>query len=176
MGAWNLRALQILYSALKVPLLLAVSALLCIPSFWVVNTVLGLREDLGRATRGILAAQATLAVVLSALCPITAVANLSISDYDTVKLFNGVQFAIATIAGHIVLGRHYQPLIRRNPRHRAGKAVWLVLYVFVAIQMAWVLRPYIGTPDRPPEFFREDAWSNAYVHVLHLISRSFGAP
>jgi len=38
--------------------------------------------------------------------------------------------------------------------------------VFVAIQLAWVLRPFIGDPSRPTTFFRETAWGNAYVKIF----------
>jgi hypothetical protein len=46
---------------------------------------------------------------------------------------------------------------------------WLVLYVFVGIQMGWILRPFIGEPARPTQFFREEGWSNAYVVVMEMI-------
>jgi hypothetical protein len=48
---------------------------------------------------------------------------------------------------------------------------WLVIYVFVGIQMGWVLRPFIGNPGAPVQFFRDDSWSNAYVEVIDMIWR-----
>ena len=65
--------------------------------------------------------------------------------------------------------RHYRPLVARNPRHRVGRAAWLFLYVFVAIQSAWVLRPFVGAPGLPTRFFREGAWSNAYVMLVRSV-------
>jgi len=64
--------------------------------------------------------------------------------------------------------RHYASLIRANTRHRLLLRFWLVLYVFIGIQMGWVLRPFVGDPNRPTQFFREGAWSNAYVEVAGL--------
>ncbi len=32
---------------------------------------------------------------------------------------------------------------------------WIVLFALVGAQMGWVLRPFIGTPDRPFSWFRE---------------------
>ena len=46
---------------------------------------------------------------------------------------------------------------------------WLVLYVFVGIQMAWVLRPFVGNPGSPVAVFGEGAWGNAYVVVGRLV-------
>ena len=47
--------------------------------------------------------------------------------------------------------------------------VWLLIYAFVGIQVAWVARPFVGSPELVTRFFRADAWSNAYVHVAQLI-------
>ena len=49
-----------------------------------------------------------------------------------------------------------------------------MLYVFVAVQLAWVLRPFVGSPNVPTRFFRENAWSNAYGVVIDEIGRSVG--
>ena len=61
------------------------------------------------------------------------------------------------------------PLIARNPKHRWMLRTWIVIYIFVGIQMAWVLRPFIGDPTAPTQFFREGSWSNAYEFVFQLI-------
>lgn len=169
MGSYGVRPLQAFYSGCKVPLLLGVSSLICLPSFYVLNTLLGLRDDFAAACRGVFASQATLAVGLAALAPVTVVAYLSIDDYPLATLFNGLPFAIATVAAQVMLSHHYRPLIRAKPRHRVARAAWLVLYVFVAIQMAWVLRPFIGAPQLETRFFREDAWTNAYVAIFQRI-------
>jgi len=174
MGSYGIRPLQSLYSGLKVPLLLAVSTALCLPSFYVLYSLLGLRRDFAEALGGILAGQAALAVVLAALAPITAFVYVSKVEYAASVAFNGVQFLAASLAGQMALDRRFRPLIRRNRRHRIGRAAWLILYVFVAIQMAWVLRPFIGSPDLPTGFFRPGAWSNAYVEVLGIVLRALG--
>jgi hypothetical protein len=67
----------------------------------------------------------------------------------------------ALVAGQIALIRGYAPLVRRNPVHRELLVAWLVLFTFIGIQLAWVLRPFIGSPGKPTQFFREGAWGNA---------------
>lgn len=165
MGSFGLRPEQAFYSGVKVPLLLACSSVVVVPSFLVLNTVMGLRDDLPRALRGVFSAQATVALTLAALAPVTAFTYVSGVAYDDAILLNGVVFAIATVAGQTTLSRHYRPLIAANPLHRVGRFAWVSLYVFVAIQLAWVLRPFVGNPRIETRFFREGAWSNAYVEV-----------
>lgn len=169
MGYFAGRLEQALYSALKVPMLLGVSTLVCVPNFFVVNSVLGLRDDFAAACRGVVAAQATLSLVLASCVPLTALAYVSSADYNFATAFNGVIFLVASIAGQVTLSRHYAPLIAGNPRHRIGRRAWLGLYVFVAIQLAWMLRPFVGSPHLPPQFLREEAWDNAYVVVFRVI-------
>jgi hypothetical protein len=169
LGSYALRGEQALYSALKIPLLLAVSTALCIPSFFVLNTILGLRSDFSAAMRGILCSQAVVAVVLASFAPIVLFLFASGLSYRSSLAASGVLFFAASMAGQRTLARHYRPLIAANPRHRAPRALWLLLYWFVTIQLAWVLRPFIGAPDLPPSFFREDAWTNAYVGIANSI-------
>jgi hypothetical protein len=178
MGSFGLRAEQSLYSAVKVPLLLAVSTLVCLPSFYAMNAVLGLREDFAAACRGVFASQATVAAGLASLLPVTLTGYASSSDYRFAVVLNGACFLAAALAGQRTLGRHYAPLVRANPRHHVARAAWLALYVFVAIQLAWLLRPFVGDPALEPRFLREEAWSNAYVVVARtvweLVSRALG--
>ena len=78
-------------------------------------------------------------------------------------------FAVASVSAQWMLRRSYEPLIRRNERHRWMLRAWIVIYVFVGIQMGWVLRPFIGNPLAPVQFFREGSWSNAYEAVFQMI-------
>jgi hypothetical protein len=50
--------------------------------------------------------------------------------------------------------------------------IWIVVYAFVGIQMGWILRPFIGDPHSPVQFFRDDTWGNAYVILAALIWRT----
>ena len=163
------RLWQVVYSALKVPLLLLVTFLIGLPSFFVLNTLFGLRRDFAEALRALVAAQAGLAIVLASLAPFTLVWYASSADYSAALRFNGLMFAVASFSGQRLLWAYYRPLIRRNIRHRRMLWTWLAIYIFVGIQMAWVLRPFVGDPGVPVQFFREQSWGNAYEVVARLI-------
>jgi hypothetical protein len=159
----------VVYSGVKVPLLLGVSTVLALPSFFVLNTLLGLRPDFPAVLRAVVGTQGAVALVLACLAPYTAVWYASTTDYHEALLFNGGMFAVASVAAQGVLRARYTPLIAHNPRHRVMLWVWLFVYCFVSIQMAWVLRPFVGHPEASPSFFREGAWGNAYVAVLETL-------
>jgi hypothetical protein len=169
MGAYGARPWQMVYSAVKVPLLLLATLALSLPSYFVANTLLGLRSDFAAVVRAIVAAQAVLTIVLVALAPLTVFWYASATDYHAAILFNAVMFAIASLASQLVLVRGYRPLIARSSKHRQLLGTWFVIYAFVGIQMGWSLRPFIGAPGIPVRFFRSEWGDNAYVFVARLI-------
>ena len=163
------RVWQVVYSAAKVPLLLGATGAICMPAFFVLNTLLGLRHDFREALQAILAGQAALSVTLAACAPLTRFWYCSTDSYRAALLFNAAVLALATLAGHLVMQRYYRPLIRRHRYHRFALYGWLTLYTFVGIQMGWTLRPFIGSPGAAVTFFRQEPFTNAYVVVARLI-------
>jgi hypothetical protein len=163
------RAWMVAFAAIKVPLLLVATLGLSLPSFFVINSLLGVRGDFAAAVRAVVASQAGLAIVLVALAPLTILWYASSADYQAAILFNAAMFAVASVAAQTLLRRSYRHLIVRDPRHRWPLRAWIVIYAFVGIQLGWSLRPFIGDPAQPARFFRGDVSENAYVVVARMI-------
>ena len=172
-GFSDQRIWQVVYSTVKVPLLLLATFLIGLPSFLVLNTLFGLRRDLGEAVRALLATQAGLAIILASLAPLTALWYASSADYPAAIRFNLLMFATASFGAQWLLRGYYRPLIRRNRKHRWMLWTWLVIYGFVGIQMGWVLRPFVGTQGMQVQFFREGALENAYIEAFAVVIRLF---
>ncbi len=164
---------QMLYSAIKVPLLLIVTLLVAIPSFFVVNTLMGLRDDFRSSIRAIFSAQAGLTIILASLLPLTIFSYISLSylpvSYQTGVLFNAGMFGLASVSSQLLLRRYYRSLIAKNDRHRLMVRLWIFVYAFVGIQAAYVLRPFIGSPDEPTTFFRRESFQNAYIKIWEML-------
>ena len=176
--AWHDVLLQMSFSAVKVPLLLAVTCVVAMPSFFVLNTLFGLRDDFAAAVRAVAATQAGVAVLLTSLAPLVIMWYLTSDAYVPAVMCNALMFAVAGISAQRLLHGHYRALIARNPKHRTMLRAWLGLYTFVGIQMGWMLRPFIGSPTEAVQFFRREPFDNAYLIVLRLIGqllRDFGA-
>jgi hypothetical protein len=168
--SWE-RLLSIPYVAMKLPLLIFTTSLVCLPGFIVLNTVLGLQADFAVALRAIAVAQAALALVLASLGPLTCMFYLSGISHDGALQLNAFFFLVATLAGQLVMRRGYGRLTRhpeRGARHRVMLWAWTVLYAFVGMQMGWMLRPFVGDPALPVRFLRAAPFTNAYVAVLQL--------
>lgn len=170
-GTGGVRMLQVVYSAVKVPMLLLVAFALCVPSFFAFSTLLGLRDDFRASLAALVRVQLVLSLILASLAPYTLFWYASFAGHDAAVMFNGVLFAIASLGAQVALRRLYRPLIARHPRHRIMLWTWLGLYAFVGVQMAWVLRPFVGNPGLETKFFREDSWTNAYVWLAGAFAR-----
>ena len=144
---------------------------LSVAVFDVLNSLAGLRGDFAAAVRAVAATQAALAVILASLAPFTLLWYASLEHYQAAIFFNALMFTVASVSAQVVLRAHYEPLIRRNANHVWMLRAWLLVYAFVGIQMGWVLRPFIGDPASPVQFFRPDSWGNAYVIVARMLWR-----
>jgi hypothetical protein len=69
--------------------------------------------------------------------------------------------ALERLRGH-VLGPHVKTIFR----------IWLFVFMLVGAQMAYVLRPFIGTPNRPFEWFRHRE-GNFFQTVWELLKGFF---
>lgn len=52
--------------------------------------------------------------------------------------------------------------------------VWVVIYALVGVQMGWLLRPFIGHPDLPFEWFRGGRSGNFFQAVFQALKVLFG--
>ena len=168
------QAPQLFYSAIKVPLLLAITVSISLPSFFVINTLLGLRDDFGLALRAIISAQAGLTIILVSFFPLTLFVYSGLSDttanHSFAVLFNAAMFGLASVSAQVLLAQYYRPLVARDHRHRWTIRLWIFVYAFVGIQAGFTMRPFIGGTNAPPEFLRRDSFQNAYVAVLKMTS------
>lgn len=172
MGSYHLstdRALYAIFAAIKLPLMITATTALCLPGFFALTTVLGLRADLRASIRAILCGQAAFAAFLASLAPVTLLVYISGVSPRGALLTSGVAFAVATLIAQAVMWSRYRPLIAASPRHLALLCYWLAAYVFVGIQMGWLLRPFVGSLGVAPSFLRDEPLSNAYIIVWRLV-------
>lgn len=173
MGSFDVtgdRWLYAVFAAVKMPLMIAVTWGVCLPGFFALCSVLGLREDLRECLRAIACGQAAVAFVLASLATVLVFAYLSGVSHRWALLLSGAMFAMATLVGQVVMWRRWRGLVQRARRHRLLLAYWLVAYVFVGVQTGWMLRPFVGSPGVEPSFLRKEPLSNAYVVVGELIT------
>lgn len=173
-GGWR----QALASAVKTPLLFLLTLGVCFPALFVMQIFLGSTLDLGHTLNILLFALAFNAVLLASFAPIAGFFGLG-SGYHFMKLLHVVLF---TLCGWISMGVLYHGLTVAG---RTGGVfpeqgmhlflVWLVIYGFVGTQMAWMLRPLLGEPALPFEFFRRGVKGLNFYTAVWISVRRIGA-
>ncbi|HEX8464835.1 MAG TPA: hypothetical protein VF627_09490 [Abditibacterium sp.] len=159
----------IAFSVIKVPLFLGLAAALMLPALYVLYALFGLGNEFRVALRALMSGQAVFALILASLSPFTLVFYLSGASYRGAVWFNLLLFALAGIAAQGTIRRRLAPLLKRDGRHSRLLSIGFGLWAFVAVQLAWNLRPFIGNPDRPAQFLRADAFSNAYLSLWDIL-------
>jgi hypothetical protein len=175
MGWWR-DPQQALFTAVKFPLII----LLTVGGNALINAMLapllGLNIPFRQSFSAILMSFVVAAAILGAFSPVLAFmiwnappispATIKGPTYSFIKLINVAIIAFAGVTGNV---RLFQLLARLG----GGRAVafrvlvaWLGINLFFGSQLSWILRPFIGSPNLPVEFFRAEALhGNFYENV-----------
>jgi hypothetical protein len=145
-------------SALKAPVLLVGTTVVCFPAFFVVQYVLAPRA---LSLRGAVLLQAsTLAIIAITWSVVALPCSLFIANAQSYVATKFLVTAVAGFGGVIGMGwfvRGYRSATSSEQRRGSLLPLvpYCVLFAFVGAQVAWSLRPFIGSPNRPFSFFRE---------------------
>jgi hypothetical protein len=185
-------ATQMFATMVKVPLLFLLTLCVTFPSLYVFSALNRSPLRFGPLLRLMLVAIGVDLAVVASLGPVLGFFTLSTASYPFMIVLNVTFFAIA---GFISLGllrratdtifesatsaegeaakegeRPYSP----QQRSRTVFHVWIVVYGVVGAQMGWILRPFIGAPGKPFEWFRERD-SNFLLAFLQALKNLFGS-
>lgn len=170
------KLLSIVCTGLKVPVLYLVTLAIVLPPIYVSNAFVGARLALRQMIAAALGALSVTTTVLGSMATIAVFFALTSRSYNFIKLLNVAIFAYAGVSGLSYLAkclRAMMPAGRRKIPQRL-LVLWFVLYMFVGTQMAWVLRPFMGSPGMEFQVLRERE-GNFYESVLSSVRDLFRA-
>ncbi|HWM94926.1 MAG TPA: hypothetical protein VN493_29495 [Thermoanaerobaculia bacterium] len=182
LGMWHGPRLA-LYVAVKLPLVLLVTSALTVPFSWTGAAILGLPLRLGQVVVLTFLALAAGSLLLAALAPVALLFTLSApapgegarTAHNLLYLLHTAFVGGCGLAGTAVLWRGMRAL---GPPARVVLFVWIAAFALVGGEVAWVLRPFVGSVYKPVVFLREDALDgNVYEFVFtdilpHLLGGS----
>ncbi|MCR9246318.1 MAG: hypothetical protein NXI31_14900 [bacterium] len=163
--------LRVVASAIKVPLLFLLTAIVTMPSLYVFSALHRLPVDFRMMLRLLLLSVLVHLAVTASLGPVFAFFCASTDSYPFLLLLNVLFFAIGGLLGFAVLRR---ALVAVEKEARRILTVWCVVYAIVGLQMGWLLRPFLGRPGVPFAWLRAPE-DNALVAILRTIGELFGA-
>jgi hypothetical protein len=167
--------LQVLYSAIKVPMLLLMALYLTAPSYHVLYSLLGGKQTISQTVVLLLFGFTITSTVLIALLPVNLFFMITTTQSSETHAFIALlNIAIFALGGFFALtyfikgaeNLFQKPLENWKPAFLLGS----IILMFVGTQLAWVLRPFFNYYEgfiRPLE-------GNFYTAVLGLLARSLG--
>ena len=172
MGSYN-GLQQSMITGIKMPCLIFLSLLICFPALYVIQYMIGSTMTLFQMANVILSGFFVFSTIALSFAPIVIFFMITSDNYSFLKLlhvaiftFSGI-FAVKTI----ITGLTYS-CEKKNIYPKLGMKIfkiWIVILAFVSSQLAWNLRPFVGSRDMEFEWFRKRE-SNFYVAVIHSMA------
>ena len=183
MGWWR-DPQQALFTAIKFPLIILLTTLGNALINAMLAPLLGLNIPFRQSFSAILMSLTIASAILGAFSPLIAfmvwnappmsAQAVSIPAYNLIKL---THVAVITFAGTMGNARLLQLLVRLGGSRAVAFRVlfaWLAGNLFLGSQLSWILRPFIGAPNLPVEFFRITALhGNFYENVFQTLQQIF---
>lgn len=141
---------QVLVSAFKAPLIVAMALALCLPSLYVFSALSGARWSKRRLLATVSGFAATLGLLLAALLPIAWLFSVSSRYLASAVWVHVLMWAISLTFGWRFLGRAL-----RESGAGGGMVLWLFLFGFVSLQVATFVRPVLWRAPKEPLFKEE---------------------
>jgi hypothetical protein len=183
MGWWR-DPQQALYVAIKFPFIILLTTIGNSLINAMFAPLLGLNIPFRQSFAAIVMSFTIAAAILGAFSPLIAFMiwnappispqTVSGATYNLIKLINVAVIAFAGMTGNV---RLFQLLTRLGGSKAVAFRVlfaWLSGNLFLGSQLSWILRPFIGSPDLPVEFFRTSALhGNFYENVFQSLQQIF---
>ena len=175
LGAWHDARLAV-YTAIKVPLLLFATAALTALFNWIIASMIGLHLRFAESIEMSLLPLSIASIILASCAPIVFFFDVSLPPpmpaertlHNLLYLTHTALVAGAGLSGTTFLQRRLLEVCSGNARlARRVHATWVVAFAFVGGEVAWILRPFIGSVYLPVVFLRSDALhGNVYEFIL----------
>jgi len=175
MGSYN-GLLQSIVTGIKVPCLILLSLLICFPALYVIQYMIGSTMTIYQMMNIIFSGFIVFTTIALSFAPIVIFFMITSNNYAFLKLlhvaiftFSGI-FAVKTIIDGLTFSCE-----KKNIYPKLGMKIfkiWVVILAFVSSQLAWNLRPFVGSRDLPFELFRKRE-SNFYVAIIQSAANLF---
>jgi len=178
MGSYN-GFLQAMSSGIKVPLLLSLAILICFPAFFIIQYALGSKLGFCQMFMIILSGFVITGLIMLSFAPIVIFFLITGCNYSFLKLLHVAIFALSGFFGmKTILDALRFSCEKKNVYPKVGVVIfrfWIIILAFVGMQLAWNLRPFIGSRDLPFELFRKRE-GNFYIAVFQSVGDLMSPP
>ncbi|MBK7133687.1 MAG: hypothetical protein IPH69_12950 [Bacteroidales bacterium] len=173
MGSYH-SFLQSIIAGLKVTFLFVSAILICFPSFYVIQQVLGSKMTLRQMIFIILSGFVLTAAIAISFAPIVILFQLTGGNYHFLQLLHVSIFVFSGIFGmRLMIEALKFACEKKDIYPRIGVNVfriWMIILAFVGIQIAWNLRPFLSNKTEEFKLFRKYE-GNFYTAIIYSVQQ-----
>jgi hypothetical protein len=175
-GSWR-DPLQALYTAVKLPLILLATSLGNGLLNAMLAPLLGVQLNLRQTLLAVLMSFTIAAAILGAFSPLIAFliwntpalvagAQTNASAHSLVLLCETTVIAFAGVAANVRLLQLLRELAGSAIAARKVLFAWLAGNLLLGSQLAWIMRPFVGSPGLPVQFLRANPFEGSFYESL----------
>ena len=177
-GIWR-DPLQAVYTAIKVPLIMLLTALGNGLLNGMLAPLLGINISFRQSLLAIFMSFTITAAILGACSPLIYFMVWNFPPLDKTNAAANATYglllevlvaviALAGIIGNVRLLQLLRQLSGNNIGARRTLVAWLAGNLLLGSQLAWILRPFVGSPGLPVEFLRRNPFESNFFEALWL--------
>lgn len=176
LGSWRAPE-QALYTAIKLPLILLLTALGNGLLNAMLAPLLGLNISARQSLLAVLLSFTIAGAILGAFSPLlyfvvwntpplSTGPGAAHSAHSLILLTETLMIAFAGVAANVRLVQLLRELSGSRTVARKVLFAWLAGNLFLGSQLAWILRPFVGSPALPLQFLRPDALQGTFYESI----------
>jgi hypothetical protein len=172
----NHSVLQACVSAIKVPILFLLTLAVCLPTLHFIGLFFGSTIKFRQSLIILLAGISLTSILLAAFAPISLFFLASGSTYPFLLLMHVIIFAFCGAAGLYSVHRNFTSMPKQATDGTGPSlanhvlTVWMLLYMFVGTQTAYILSPFIN-PTSAFSLFGQSG-GNFYSYLWSVLSEA----
>jgi hypothetical protein len=174
-GLWRSGQLAV-YVAIKLPLLLVTSTSLVMVLNWILAQLMSSGLRFGQVAVLTYRAMAVASVVLLSLAPVSAFMAIASpppaagedQSHNLLLLTHVLFVGCAGVYGNSTILRGMRQCCRPQTPFGRLYLSWLGSNMLVGCQLAWILRPFMGSPNYPVVFLRPDALEGNFYEFVFV--------
>jgi hypothetical protein len=173
MGSYH-SFLQSIVAGLKVTFLFLSAIIICFPSFFVIQQVLGSKMTLRKMLIIVLSGFVLTSSIALSFAPIVILFQVTGGNYHFLQLLHVAIFVFSGIFGMRLMVEALKFACEKKDIYpRIGVTVfriWIIILAFVGIQIAWNLRPFLCNKTEEFKLFRKYE-GNFYTAIIYSVQQ-----
>jgi hypothetical protein len=168
--------LQALVAGIKVMMLFITTLLICFPSFYIIQQILGSKLSFKQMIIIILSGFVLASTITLSFAPVIIFFQITGNNYHFLQLLHVAVFIFAGIFGmKLMVDALKFACDKKNIYPQIGVTVfrvWVIILAFVGVQLAWSLRPFLGDKNEGFQLFRKYE-GNFYTAIVYSFDQLF---